>query len=277
MPLFEAASRRLAHLPAFNPAGGVNYHLRARRHARLWEPFRWSIGEWLLGWQPPQSSLLLVGPSAGYNLQPFLFERFEQVLVLEPDPIARWLFRRRLARTPLEPRPRLEFITGDHLIGHPERFASLVERAGEPALLFSNVLGQLLILLDADAPDTRFEAIREAVQAALEGRSFASFHDRLSGPLPPDIEGVVRSPRRWSDAEVLERAYRATRDAPAVVELFDHGTEGFFPEHLPHAYLRWELEPGAHHLIEAVCRVQPEHAPGAPPAAENAVPAATEP
>src|SRR6185369_11877942 len=76
---------RLARFSAFNAAGGINYHLRARRYAKkLWEPFRWSIGEWLLGWAPPERNLLLVGPSAGYNLQPFLFERFERVIVLEP-------------------------------------------------------------------------------------------------------------------------------------------------------------------------------------------------
>ncbi len=267
MPLPEAVSRRLMHLPAFNPAGGVNYHLRARLHSRkLWEPFRWSLGEWLLGWQPPERSLVLVGPSAGYNLQPFLFERFEHVVVLEPDPIARWLFRRRLARAPLERQPRLELIGEDHLVQHPERLLPLLARLDRPAILFCNVVGQLMTLLDTEAADTRFEAIRHALRASLEGRSFASFHDRLSGPLAPDIEGIVSAPRRWSDQEVLERAYRAA-DAPPVVELCDHFTEGFFPDDLPHAYLRWELEPGVHHLIEAVSRVLPggEGAPGPAP------------
>jgi hypothetical protein len=257
-------SSRLAQLPAFNPAGGVGYHLRARRHSRrLWEPFRWSLGEWLLGWQPPEVSLVLVGPSAGYNLQPFLFERFEHVLVLEPDPIARWLFRRRLARAPLDPRPRLEFVSEDHLVQHPERLVPLLERAGEPALLFCNVLGQLTTLLDADEPDARFEAIRQAVRAASAGRSYASFHDRLSGPLAPDIDGVVRSARRWSDAEALEHAYAAPAGEAPVVELTDHQTEGFFPEDQPHVYLRWELEPGAHHLIEAVCTERTQGVSGA--------------
>lgn len=257
MPTNEATSR-LARLAAFNPAGGVNYHLRARRHARrLWEPFRWSLGEWLLGWQPPEANLVLVGPSAGYNLQPFLFERFEHVLVLEPDPLARWLFRRRLARAPLERRPRLEFVAGDHLVRHPERLVPLLERAGQPALLFSNIIGQLMLLLDSDTPDAPFAAIVDAVQAATTGRSFASFHDRLSGPLPPDVEGVVRVARRWSDAEVLEHAYSAPAGERPVIELHDHHTAGFFAEDQPHAYLRWELEPGQHHLIEAVCRLRP--------------------
>jgi hypothetical protein len=241
----------------FNLAGGVNYHLRARRYAKkLWEPFRWSIGEWLLAWAPPEQSLVLVGPSAGYNLQPFLFERFEHVVVLEPDPIARWLFRRRLARAPLERRPRLEFIATDHLVLHPERLLPLLQSLGQPALLFSNLLGQLVTLLDAAAPDAALDAIKGAVRSASEGRSFASFHDRVSGPLAPNMQGQVLSPRRWSDEEVLHHAYDAT-DAPLVVELDDHYTEGFFPADLPHSYFRWEFEPGQFHLIEAVAHVQP--------------------
>jgi hypothetical protein len=242
----------LDRLAAFNPAGGIRYHLLARRHARkLWEPFRWALGEWLLRWTPPETTLLVVGPSAGYNLQPFLFERFERVVVLEPDPIARFLFRRRLRRAPLERQPRLDFIADDHLVQHPERLVPLLERLGQPALLFGNVLGQVAILLDGLEPGAGLDAVRGAVRAATVGRSFASVHDRVSGPLPPSFDGLRESSRRWTDEEVLAHAY-ATDGAAPLVELEDHFTEGFFPPELPHAYLRWEVSPGQHHLIEAV-------------------------
>jgi hypothetical protein len=257
VPIPDAVVQRLARFGAFNRAGGVNYHLRARHYSRtLWEPFRWALGEWLLGWQPPEKSLVLVGPSAGYNLQPFLFERFERVVVLEPDPLARWLFKRRLARAPLELRPRIETIAEDHLVHHPQRLLALLARCEPCAVLFSNVIGQLSALFDREAPDAEILAVRGAVHAALTGRSWASFHDRVSGPLPPSIEGMVRSARRWSDEEVLERAYD-TNPGSSVVELVDHYTEGFFPERLPHAYFRWELGPGVYHLIEAVAAVEP--------------------
>ncbi len=253
------SARRQARegIAALNPAGGIRYHLRARRYAKkLWEPFRWSLGEWLLGWQPSESELLLVGPSAGYNLQPFLFERFQTVVVLEPDPIARFLFERRLRRAPLERQPRLEFIGKDHWVRHPERLLPLLERLGQPALLFSNVIGQVMSLLDAEAEVAELQAVRSAVRAALEHRSWASFHDRVSGPLAPSLEGLTVAARRWSDQEVLANAY-AGEEQTLVVELSDHYTDGFFPEELPHAYLRWELEPGGYHLIEAVASVKP--------------------
>lgn len=250
-----AETSRWDRLAAFNRAGGIRYHLLARRHAkRLWEPFRWALGEWLLRWSPPEPTLLLVGPSAGYNLQPFLFERFERVVVLEPDPIARFLFGRRLRRAPLERHPRLEFIADDHLVQHPERLAPLLERLGQPALLFGNVLGQVAILLDEPEPGSGLDAVRSAVRVAIAGRSFASVHDRVSGPLEPSFDGPRESPRRWSDDEVLAHAYDTDGAAP-LVELEDHFTEGFFPPDLPHAYFRWELTPGQHHLIEAVANV----------------------
>jgi len=260
LPISDAARQRLARLGAFNRAGGVNYHMRAHQHAkRLWEPFRWALGEWLLGWQPPERNLLLVGPSAGYNLQPFLFERFERVIVLEPDPIARWLFKRRLARAPLEPRPRLELVAADHFVEHPERLQPLLELHEPCAVLFSNIIGQLTVLLEEEPPGERLPAVRRAVASALAGRSWASFHDRVSGPLPPRIAGIVHTSQRWSDDELLAHAYDGGA-APHVIELVDHHTEGFFPKGVPHAYLSWELSPGEHHLIEAVAAVAPEPA-----------------
>lgn len=246
---------RPRQLGAFNPAGGLAYHALARRHAKaLWQPFRCALGEWLLRWTPPETSLLLVGPSAGYNLQPSLFERFERLVVLEPDPVARFLFERRLRRAPLERQPRLEFIADDHLVQHPERLVPLLERLDQPALLFGNVLGQIMVLLDEPEPGPGLAAVQRAVRAAIAGRSFASIHDRLSGSLRPSFDGLRDSPHRWSDSEALAEAYR--HDGSTRVELQDHATEGFFPHELPHAYLRWELEPGQHHLMEAVAGVR---------------------
>jgi hypothetical protein len=245
-----------------NPAGGLRYHLRAARYSRkLWQPFRWAVGEWLLEWQPPEKTLVLVGPSAGYNLQPFLFERFERVLALEPDPVARFLFKRRLASAPLEHRPELELIAEDHLLHHPERLVSLL-RERDACVLFSNVIGQLSVLLGTThAEDEAFSKIRATLSEVLPERSWASFHDRFSGSLRPSIEATLRSDTRASDSELLDALFGASGSGdedPNVKpsELVDHLTQGFFPEDLPHAYFAWELEPGSYHVIEGVKRVR---------------------
>ncbi len=238
-----------------NPAGGLRYHQRALRHAKnLWQPFRWALGEWLLGWQPPEKTLVLVGPSGGYNLQPFFFERFERVVCLEPDPVARALFGWKLRRAPLDRRPQLEFIAEDRLVQRPERWLPTLAAAGESCVLFSNIVGQLRVLLAATTTDDAALArVRDAIRQSLQGRSWASFHDRFSGSARPAFEGTLLCDRRADDEALLTRAYM--EDAPAS-ELLDHLTSGFFPPELPHAYFSWELEPGVFHLIEAVGSVQ---------------------
>jgi hypothetical protein len=252
----------------FNPAGGLRYHLRAYRHsARLWQPFRWTLGEWLLGWRPPETTLALFGPSGGYCLQPFLLERFERVICFEPDPLAYAIFRRRIDRAPLDRRPVLERVAEDHLLLHPGRLRPRLETLGGAALLFSNLLGQVPTLLaGAQAAPEQHERVREAVRDAIRDRSFASFHDRVSGVVRPEFEQPLSADGRLTDRELFGVVYHAADDDDAdSLGLLDHQSAGYFSEALPHAYFKWELEPGLFHLIEAVCLAraeEPESRPG---------------
>lgn len=240
-----------------NDAGGLRYHLRGYRYAEsLWQPFRFSLAEWLYGWEPPEKKLIVVGPSGGWCTQPLFFERFTEVIGLEPDPIAHLVFRRRLARAPLEARPMLRFLTEDHLLAEPECLIRLVEREGDVAILFSNVLGQLRVLTGAETVrDPRLTRIRSAVARAIAGRSWASFHDRLSGLVAPEVDPSVLTEARLDDGAIVRRFYPSLLDAPQPIgearELLDHLTDGFFPPERPHAYFSWPLMPGVFHLIEA--------------------------
>jgi hypothetical protein len=241
-----------------NEAGGLRYHWRGFRYAEtLWQPYRFALAEWLYEWEPPEKRLVVVGPSGGWCIQPFFFERFTEVICLEPDPLAHWVFRRRLARAPLESRPTLRFEREDHLLSDPSRLVRLLEREGSVAVLFSNVLGQLPALLPEleSAADARLAAIRAAVAEATTSRSWASFHDRVSGSIEPELEQGVRTDARLTDAEVITRFYpplAGTRPSSSGrAALLDHMTEGLFPSARPHAYFSWPLLPGVAHLIEA--------------------------
>ena len=243
----------------FNPAGGLRYHLRAYRYSeRLWQPFRWALGEWLLGWKPPETTLALFGPSGGYCLQPFLFERFERVICFEPDPLAYAIFSRRIRRAPLERRPRLERIAEDHLVLHPERLLPRLESFGPTAVAFSNLIGQLPMLLARTGVEkVRLGPVQSAIRAAISGRSFASFHDRVSGEVRPEFEQPLSADGRLTDRELFGVVYHAdAADSAESLGLIDHQSGGYFPETLPHAYFKWELEPGLFHLIEAVCSAE---------------------
>jgi hypothetical protein len=231
-----------------NEAGGLRYHLRGLRYAEnLWQPFRFALAEWLYAWEPPEKKLVVVGPSGGWCVQPFFFERFSEVLCLEPDPVA------------------LRFERGDHLIAEPERLVRLLEQEGDACVLFTNVLGQLLALLGAESgDDPRLVAIRAAVGRAIRGRSWASFHDRVSGTVEPSLEQGTASAARLSNAELVHRFYPAleqTRASEGGSELLDHLTAGFFPPERPHAYFTWPLMPGVFHLIEATSERKSSPAP----------------
>jgi len=251
-------------VPAWlNDAGGLRYHWRGFRYAEsLWAPYRFALAEWLYGWEPPEKRLIVVGPSAGWCIQPFFFERFTHVLLLEPDPVAHALFRRRLARAPLEARPELRFEREDHLLAEPSRLLRLLEREDDTAILFSNVLGQLGVLLPGieSKDDARLRAIRAVVHQVVKDRSWASFHDRVSGSIEPSLEQGVRTKTRLSDREIVEHFYPALEGekpgARGSKELLDHLTEGFFPPEREYAYFSWPLMPGAFHLIEATCGVR---------------------
>ena len=241
-----------------NPAGGLRYHVRALRYSKSrWETFRWELGNWLLQWTPRETTLVLVGPSAGYCMQPFVFERFERIVCLEPDPIARLLFRRRLRSAPLERQPVLEFITEDQLVHAPERFPKLIESMGDCSILFSNVIGQLRVLLSVADETPEFTRVREAVKVAITGRSWASFHDRVSGYMRPSFDKALVAESRLSDDEIMGVLYGESKPSRRRHgnELVDHLTEGFFPVELPHTYFNWELDPDRVHLIEAVAFV----------------------
>ncbi len=244
-----------------NPAGGLRYHLRGFRHARrLWWPFRFGLAEWLYEWQPPERRLVVVGPSAGYCLEPLTLERFDELICLEPDPLARFLFARRLARAPLEKQPALRFEARDLILKDPLKFAAFLSELGDAAVLFSNFLGQLRVLLGAKDPaDERLSRAKREIVAALAGRSWASFHDRVSGPLKPDPSEPLAAERRLSDEELLEAYYghHVLERGPALIgsdgkhPLLDHLTGDLFDNARPHRYFVWELMPGQYHLIEA--------------------------
>jgi hypothetical protein len=245
-----------------NRAGGLRYHARGFRFAKtLWHDFRFALAEWLYAWEPPERRLVVVGPSAGYCFQPFFFERFEEVLCLEPDPVARRLFAFRLRRAPLESRPRLRFESRDLLLDDPDRFRAMLEAEGDVAVLFSNVVGQFRVLLEtASADDPRLERLRRSLLPAIGPRSFASFHDRVSGGVEPILDGSVVVNRRLDDREVVDQFYAGSDDPDAMIRadgnapLVDHLTAGFFPPDRPHAYFSWQLLPGVFHLIEATAR-----------------------
>lgn len=235
-----------------NPAGGLRYHLRAYRNSdELWAPFRAGVGEWLeKTWAPRRDTLVIFGPSGGYCMNWHWLKRFQRIVAVDPDPLARWIFNRRMRRSGVY--AQLKWVPENLFANGPGGFRKLLEAEPGAAILFSNLIGQLpLVLSDGDLASFRAE-----LGILLRDRSWASFHDRLSGTLEPRIQDGSVFPARPSESELIERFFRASvrgGEAPSALELLDHGTEQFFPAEMERRYFSWEIDPGQFHLIEGVC------------------------
>lgn len=220
-------------------SGGLAWHWRAWRNRRRWQPFRDTLAAWLGAWQPRRPHLVLIGPSAGHTLPTDFLARFASITVLEPDPLARWLLRRRLAGLPLAFDSLDAFADGG--------FARLVQAYPRHALLFCNVLGQL-------APRDEAAAARwcAALRTALAGHAWASWHDLVSTARPPR-----RMQSCFSAGPLALEALLARFWDGGELPLVDHGTLALAPD-LPRSHAAWPITPRYWHLVEWCV-----HTPGA--------------
>lgn len=246
-----------------NPTGGLAYHLQAlSRRGSLWAPCVREIARFLAAWAPPEDAILLVGPSGGHCLDLSFLRRFARVVAVDFDPFAPWVFRWRARHLLGEGRTRLTWDARDHLSPGRDGFdlgplrALLAEHPGA-AVLFCNILGQLPLLGedrdpdqdDDSPPEGSYERWLLGLPDALSGRSWASFHDRLSGRMRPhDIDSATPVP--WSPSEELVRRHYPPTDDPELA-LLDHRTSALCRD-APRVQLTWELSPGLHHLLEAI-------------------------
>ena len=234
---------------AWNPAGGIRYHLRAWRHReRAWAPFRAEIDAWLAGWKPATGTLAIVGPSGGHCLPASLLARFERLVCFEPDPLARLIFTRRLRRA--GGRRTVVWVSEDAWVapvldGAGIPAAALIDR--DTALLFANFLGQVVFLV----PDARWLTFRDAWRASLwpllDEIPWASFHDRVSGTIVPCLAPGAELRAPLDDAQIVTLYGEDQRG-----ELLDHRAGELLPPGARYAYFDWPVVPGQHHLVEAV-------------------------
>lgn len=178
----------------FNVAGGVPYHVAALRYRRdLWVPYHEAVARVLADWAPPQRQLVIVGPSAGWNLPLDFLQRFDHVVAVEPDPLARWLLRRRFTAVTWQ-MDGDDYFTPHAAGGWTANLDRLFERYPDSALLFSEFLGQMVALYpDSVAADSAngvieraaFTAWKAHLRQRLHTRTFCSLHDRWVCAAPP--------------------------------------------------------------------------------------------
>jgi hypothetical protein len=231
-----AAPRLRSHW--LHASGGLFWHLRALRYRNsLWRPFRNEVERWLHDWQPSTDKLIIVGTSAGYTLDADFLQRWQEIVVLEPDPLARRLLQWRY------PDARWRFENLD-VLSDISNLAWLFECFPSHAILFSNVLGQV-----APRDETTSAIWQRSVCEMLVGHHWASYHDVISTSRPP-VALVAQAPSRETLDELVARFWRG-----GELELVDHGTFGLgecksLKNFGNNAYCIWQLRPRQYHLVE---------------------------
>lgn len=241
----------------WNQAGGLPYHLAAWRHRQaLWTPYALAVAGFLADWHPRERHLVVVGPSAGWNLPPGFLRQFTQVTAIEPDPLAAWLLQRR------NPGARItvcrdDYFTPEHAQGWTANLVRLFADFPDAALLFSDFWGQMIGLHPAAVARETADGVveswlylryKQTLRELLAGRTWASTHDRLVAHAPVAFQQHDLANER--PAEAL--AVLAWPDAPHLAR--DPLTAGIGDPALPRRLLVWQRLPGTWHLMEAVCQ-----------------------
>jgi len=221
----------------WHESGGLPYHWRALRwRCNLWRPFINQVGQWLDAWQPPEEQLLIVGASAGYSLSENWLKRFQRIDVLDPDPLAFWLLRRRF--------PQIKFQRGElDCLSSPQGLALIEEFYPLSAILFSNVIGQHIV---GDAAAAANSFWKEQFLETMRTRSWASYHDVISTQRPPERNNAVRMPGDATLEQVLSFFWNG-----GELPVYDHSTYRLYEADT--AYTVWALTPRQHHLVGWIC------------------------
>ena len=215
----------------FHPSGGLIYQIRALRYSgKYWKNHIAHVEKFLNRWAPPKTSLLLVGPSAGYSLPLSWLSQFKSITAVEPDPMARLLFERRFS-----------FPGGFNFKWEKNKFDFSLPRK-EEVILFSNVLGQI------DLEDELLAA--DAIKKLCEGKSWASYHDVLSGKDFRWSSSGEGTEKRTLDS--LKQGVEAVGESE--IELNAHAVYDFFKADpsLHFEYWEWQITQQQTQVIEGV-------------------------
>jgi hypothetical protein len=228
--------------------GGLVWHLRARRHRRgLWADYLEYTHQFLADWfhqslAPAEARrLIIVGASAGWSLPSAWLQRFETLVLIDPDPLAPWLFGRN------HPKPAGQdriWYRGEFQVVLPGLLASgSTPKCRRSAVLFNNLLGQLrLTSQDLDKTESQLGDLK----SELGGQHWASFHDRLSGDW-----GMAQQSAggRRLQAPIENAALSKTYGLGG--EWLDHLTAGVLPTSVPRWIYPWRITPNRLHVVEA--------------------------
>ena len=237
---------------ALGPTGGLTYHLIALQSQKRWASFKSEVRSFLLErWNPTEPDLILIGPSAGWTLPLDWLSQFKNVVVVEPDPLARVILKRRCVQSSqlsFDKRfDRLPWLVSTQDRSEPLR--ALLDAHPRAAVLFSNVLGQMPLLLPTDFSEAQHQECRDAFLMALKNRNWASYHDVISGDVSGELKNQLQlSSKANGNNEFKNVADLAHRFFTQATEVVDHETM-WLSQDVEVQYHVWPLTKKRIHVI----------------------------
>ncbi len=223
--------------------GGLGWHLKAWRYRqRLWAGYLQQTKDFLEDWSKQSLEpagirrLVIVGASAGWSLPTSWLRSVDELVLIDPDHLAPWLFGCNHPKSELQHR---EWVRQDFRQVLPDLLA-----APKPAaVLFNNLLGQLR-LTSKDLEVT--EAQLGELKTQLAGVHWASFHDRLSG----DWDTAQQSAGTMVAEGFVDNAC-LTKTYAKGGEWLDHLTANVLPQTSRRWIYPWRITPDRLHVVEA--------------------------
>jgi hypothetical protein len=229
-----------------NPAGGIYYHIQALKNKKkLWDSFVEDVHDFLSRWNPKQKQLIIFGGSGGYCLKTEFLDKFEEIILVDPDPISGFIFKKN--HTP----KKLRRVSCNYLKTGLLGLEQLTLDFPNGAFLFSNILGQLPFLIPKDT--NIFETqLKEIFNKSFLGHSWATYHDTLSfhfnspiqhvcWPIVIKSKGINETLEKWKEQNQI-------RHIP--VEVVDHFTDKVFFPRANQLKTLWRRTPKSYHIIE---------------------------
>lgn len=228
--------------------GGLNWHLHAHSALERWQPTLALIDGFLAQVTPASKHLVLIGGSAGWMMPQRWLQRFETIDAYDIDPFAPWLFHWRHGRALRQRGVTVQHHRSDALVQLP----ALLQQHPQAFVWFDNVLGQHRYRIRDEA---RVERELSELKNTLQGRSWGSLHDWLSGPVdvrktPSQLAGLVQ---KNIAAQRINAAFTQSllQAVGAHTAWSDHLTQVVLPADTPTQLMPWAFRENYWHWLQA--------------------------
>lgn len=227
--------------------GGLNWHVHAHGSLARWQPTLALVDGFLAHVKPTSKHLVLIGGSAGWMMPRRWLQQFETIDAYDIDPMASWLFDWRQGRTLRQAGVAVHHHRLDALLHLPQ----VLQHHPQAFVWFDNVLGQHRYRI---RNEERVERELGALKHSLQGRSWGSLHDWLSGPVDVNKTPIALAPLLRTN--ITPRSINDTltqqllQDVGAHTAWSDHLTQGVLPADTPTHLLPWAFRPNYWHWLQ---------------------------